>query len=235
MAAVNLKINLLNCFKPIQNGAGLFWIGFFFYFSPNHSRFSGMRPKIIITVLLAGLAGLAVIFFLKPPANQPQTAAVPIVQPAASAPETKPAIPQVSPTADSAGGVAPIKPANPVPVATAEVTGEGAEFIQEQINRLEELETKDDDASLKAILAELTNTNRIIRHVAIEATIQFGGHTAVPVLQGLAARTWDPAEKQELLDAAEFLALPTLTEVRAENPDVKIIAPQDSSPAPEQP
>ena len=107
----------------------------------------------------------------------------------------------------------------------SEVTGPDAEYLQAQIDRLEDLESKDDDASLQAILKELTNTNAIIRHVAIEATIQFGGHTAVPILQGLAARTWDPQEKKELLDAAEFLALPTLSEVRAENANVKILPP----------
>ena len=194
-----------------------------------------MRPKIIIPVLLAGLAGLAIIFFLKPPASRPQTAAVPIVQSAASPLETKPVIPQVSPTTNDTAASTHIKLAKSTPFTTGEVVGDGAEHLQEQINRLEELQANDDDASLQAILKELTNTNRIIRHVAIEATIQFGGHTAVPVLQGLAARTWDPAEKQELLDAAEFLALPTLTEVRAQDPNFKMIRPQDASPAPEQP
>ena len=119
----------------------------------------------------------------------------------------------------------PAKPANAANIGVSEVTGPDAEYLQAQIDRLEELESNDDDASLQAILKELTNTNPIIRHVAIEATIQFGGHTAVPILQGLAARTWDPQEKKELLDAAEFLALPTLSEVRAENANAKILPP----------
>ena len=194
-----------------------------------------MRPKIVITLLLAGLAGLAVIFLLKPSPNRPQAATVPLVQPATSTPETKPAVPQVSPVTNNPAATTPARLVNYTPFTIGKVVGDGAEAIQKQIDRLEELQANDDDASLQAILAELTNTNRIIRHVAIEATIQFGGHTAVPVLQGLAARTWDPAEKKELLDAAEFLALPTLTEVRAQDPNFKMIPPQDVSPAPEQP
>ena len=174
-----------------------------------------MRPSVVITVLLAGIAGLAVILFLKPPVNRPQPAASSMVQPVIPAPEIKPASPKISPPTNTAVS-SPPKQRRPIPFTTPDVTGENAEFIQEQINRLEDLESNDDDASLQAILKELTNTNRLIRHVAIEATIQFGGHSAVPVLQDLAARTADPDEKKELLDAAEFLALPTISEVRAQ-------------------
>ena len=78
-----------------------------------------------------------------------------------------------------------------------------------------------DAASLQAILKELTNTNQIIRHAAIESTIQFRDRAAIPVLENLAACTTNPQEKQELLDAAEFLKLPTYTEVMAEKRRVK--------------
>ena len=186
---------------------------------------SDMRPKIVVTVLLIGLAGLGVLFFLKPPAKHAETVTAAIAQPSIAAPQTKPATPKSPPPAASVTMAPPAPPAKAAAPATADVSGPDAEHLQAQIDRLEELESNDDDASLQAILKELTNTNPIIRHVAIEATIQFGGHTAVPILQGLAARTWDPQEKKELLDAAEFLALPTLSEVRAENANVKILPP----------
>ena len=178
-----------------------------------------MRPKIVIILLLIGVAGFAVILFLKPPVNRPPTAEALVAPPAIPSPETKPASPQVSPPTNSpasAAPVNPVKPARPIPFTTPAATGEDAPLIQAQIDRLEELEANDDDASLQAILKELTNTNQLIRHTAIEATIQFGGHTAVPVLKDLATRTWDPDEKKELLEAAEFLALPTLSEARAQ-------------------
>ncbi len=39
-----------------------------------------MRPKIVIVILLAGIVGVTVIFFFKPPSGRPQTAVVPIAQ-----------------------------------------------------------------------------------------------------------------------------------------------------------
>ena len=194
-----------------------------------------MRPKIIISLLLVGVIGFAVIFFLKPSAKQSQPEATPLAQPVVALEKTNPVASQLIPITTNPAAAAPPRLVKSGPFTTGQVVGENAEFLQAQIDRLEALEANNDNASLQAILKELTNTNRIIRHVAIESTIQFGGHTAVPILQELAARTADPNEKQELLDAAEFLALPTLTEVRAQNPGVKIVMPPNSSPTPGQP
>jgi hypothetical protein len=198
---------------------------FFFYFFSRQSKFSRMRPKIVIIVLLAGAAGLAGIFFLKHLGDRPPPEPVASVQPAVSAPAPSPAPPQVSPATNSLVVVVPVTTPTPPRIAarTNAVTAPDADSIQKKIDRLQELQANDDAASLKEILAELTNTNKTIRHEAIEATIQFGGHTAVPVLRDLASRTWDPGEKKELLDAADFLELPTLTEIRAQNPNAKII------------
>ena len=54
-----------------------------------------------------------------------------------------------------------------------------------------------------------------LRHAALEAAIQFGSRDAIPTLVDAAAQTDDPKEKQAFLDAAEFLKLPSLTEVMA--------------------
>lgn len=186
-----------------------------------------MRPKIVIIVLLAGAIGLAAILFLKPANKVTPPPPVVVDQPAVVAPKTNPIVAQVqAPPTNAAPATPRVKH---IPFTTPEVTGEDAPQIQATINRLDDLSMNDDDASLQAILKELTNTNPIIRHEAIEATIQFGGHTAVPVLKDLASRTWDPNEKQELLDAAEFLSLPTWSEVKAQNPDMKL--PDGLAPA----
>ncbi|HXI71101.1 MAG TPA: hypothetical protein VNN22_12165 [Verrucomicrobiae bacterium] len=184
-----------------------------------------MRPKVIIAVLLAGLAGLAVIFYLKPAASRPETAVTPVAEPAATPPKAAAAVPQLKPATNIAAVATASQPKKPASVATSDAADEAAAKIQAQIDRLVDLQSNDDDASLQAILKELTNTNRIIRHEAIEATIQFGGHTAVPVLKDLATRTWDPDEKKELLEAAEFLALPTLSEARAQKEQEKMQDP----------
>lgn len=181
-----------------------------------------MRPKIVILVLLAGALGLAAILFLKPKTQARQPSPVVATPPTVAMAKTNPiAVPSPTPAA-AAAVVPPAPPASRNPFVSPPVVGENAEYLQATINHLEELMMNDDDASLQAILKELTNTNAIIRHEAIEATIQFGGHTAVPVLKDLASRTWDPEEKQELLDAAEFLSLPTWSEVKAQNPGMKL-------------
>ena len=93
--------------------------------------------------------------------------------------------------------------------------------MQARLDKLRELQSNDDAASLQAILAELANSDKTIRSAAVEATIQFGSRDAIPVLKDFAARTADPAEKKQLLDAADFLKLPTLTEIHAQNAAAK--------------
>lgn len=199
-----------------------------------------MRPKIVIAVLLAGLAGLVGIFFLKHLAAPAQPA------PAVIASQTVPtAAPPVSPVADNP---APAKPAVTIAHVTTVVprivadTNAQAEAheaaVQAEIDKLDELESNDDADSLHAILADLTNSDKEIRDAAVESTIQFGSRDAIPVLQDLATRTQDPDEKKALQDAADFLALPTITEVheKMHQPNQQDAPPsQDASPAPGQP
>jgi HEAT repeat protein len=71
----------------------------------------------------------------------------------------------------------------------------------------------DDPASLSSILADLTNSEKEIREAAIEATEQFGSTNAIPILKNLAANDADPKEKAALLDAANFISLPSIFDV----------------------
>ncbi len=184
-----------------------------------------MRPKVVITVLLLGLAGVAAIYFLKPAGSRPPAevaaASAPVAPPAKVSPTVlpQPVTPSVvAPVATPAPvkiEVAPSEPTNTAPVAAVAVNAEAA-AVQAKINRLEELQANYDAESLREILGELINTNRDIRHAAIEATTQFRDRAAIPVLAELAAQTSNPQEKQELLDAVEFLKLPTYTEVMAQ-------------------
>ena len=104
--------------------------------------------------------------------------------------------------------------------------------MQARIEKLNELEARYDQESLQGILGELTNSNREIRAAAIESTIQFQSRDAIPVLKNLAARTRDSEEKKALLDAAEFLALPTFTEIRSQNAGLNILEQQSPDPGP---
>jgi hypothetical protein len=195
-----------------------------------------MRPKIVLAVVLAGVVGLVAIFYLKHLAAPARPTPVATVTP-----EIKPATPTVPPAVNSPMVAAPapaITRAIPVPQAAVDTNALAEEhhaYVQARIDKLQELQANDDAQSLQAILAELTNADKEIREAAIESTIQFSSRDAIPVLQDLAARTTDPEEKKELQDAADFLALPTLSEIRAQNPNAKINIPQAALPAPGQP
>ena len=189
-----------------------------------------MRPKIIVVILLAGLSVGVGIFLVKRP-----VASVPVVaSPVAPVAQT-----EVSPTAPvSAHDIVATRPptsapAEPIPVPVmvpsatnlasvmtpAEIAAAQHEAaVQEKINKLQELQANDDPQSLKSILDELTDPEKSVRAAAIESAIQFGNRDAIPVLKAAASNTTDSDEKKALLDAADFLALPTMLEVQAQKP-----------------
>ena len=160
-----------------------------------------MRPKVIIIILLAGLAGVTGILLIKHQGAPPPAAA-----PIAIA-ETKPAAPQTAPT------VTNVPPA-PAPVVTKTLTPEERQAaIDAETDRLQQWSMNDDPASLSSILADLTNSEKEVRKAAIEAAEQFGSTNAIPVLKNLAANDEDPEEKAALLEAANFLSLPSIFDV----------------------
>lgn len=83
----------------------------------------------------------------------------------------------------------------------------------QRITQLQDLAYEEDSASLNKILAALKDPAPEIRKAAVEAAIQFGSREAIPKLQEAAQQTTHREEKLRLLDAAEFLKLPSLTEI----------------------
>lgn len=73
---------------------------------------------------------------------------------------------------------------------------------------------RDDRESLEAILRDLEHADRRLREAALEATIQFASRDAVPRLREIAAATADASERKALLEAADYLELPSFTEIR---------------------
>jgi hypothetical protein len=159
-----------------------------------------MRPKIVILILLAGLAGVIGILLIKQPQGEPPPAAAPI-----AITKAKPAAPQTAPT------ITNIPITAPAPVATNTLTPEQRQTaIDAETARLQQWSMNDDPASLSNILADLTNPEKEIRDAAIEATKQFGSTNAIPTLKEVAANTTDTGEQIDLLEAANFLSLPSL-------------------------
>jgi hypothetical protein len=157
-----------------------------------------MRPKFVVVLLLLALLALGAVFFLKqhlgnaatpPPVNESVTPA-PVVS-VAPPPEPVPI-----PTA---------------PAATNALTDEQRQAaIDAETDRLQEWSMNDDPASLSNILADLTNSEKEIRDAAIEAAKQFGSTNAIPTLKAVAANTTDTEEQIDLLEAADFLSLPSM-------------------------
>ncbi|MEO5801960.1 MAG: HEAT repeat domain-containing protein [Verrucomicrobiota bacterium] len=88
------------------------------------------------------------------------------------------------------------------------------EEIDQQIERIIEASAKADPASFQLITTALKDARPEIRKAALEATIQFGSRDAIPILKEIAATTEDVREKVEILDAIEFLELPSLSEIK---------------------
>jgi hypothetical protein len=165
-----------------------------------------MRPKIVILILLAGLAGVIGILLIKQPQGAPPTAAAPIAitETKPAAPQTAPAITNVPPPATAPVAAAPVATTNTLTPERRQAA------IDAETARLQQWSMNDDPASLSSILADLTNSEKEIREAAIEATEQFGSTNAIPILKNLAANDTDPQEKAALLDAANFISLPSI-------------------------
>jgi hypothetical protein len=170
-----------------------------------------MRPKLILTA--AGLAGLvlAAAFCLKQHIARLQRPAIPetAILPLPAAGDD---LAEASPSTKHS------KPSPVTRIATNSTQEQKLTCIKEEINRLRDLSTKDDPASLSAILRDLTNSEREIRLSAIEATKQLGNRDAIPTLRADVANTTDIGEQIALLEAADFLSLPTIADADVQQP-----------------
>ena len=96
-----------------------------------------------------------------------------------------------------------------------------AEYVQQRVAELTSLAMNDDSNSFNTIWSELSNPDKEIRAGALEAVIQFGDHSVSPRLRELAAQTQDPAEQAAILEAADYLDLPPITDLPRRQPENK--------------
>ena len=76
------------------------------------------------------------------------------------------------------------------------------------------LSANQDEASRSTILKELTNSSKKVREAALSAAIQINDRSVIPYLANIANHTEDAREKVAILDAIEYIKLPSLTEYR---------------------
>jgi LAS superfamily LD-carboxypeptidase LdcB len=206
-----------------------------------------MRPKVAVIILLLAVSVLAGLYLLRPPSRPPSvapavdSAARPNV-PQASPPVTAPSDPGSVELKQPPAGAAILDPAS-APAANGSALASSATAtntartpqhdaaIRARVTQLGQLAMRNDPASLQTILSELTNSTKAIRQAALEATVQYGSRDAIPKLQEIAAATEDQKEKAAILEAAEFLQLPSLSELgRRLRPKAK--PPARPAPAP---
>jgi HEAT repeat protein len=174
-----------------------------------------MKGKFIVTVLIALGVAAAAGWFLVPRTDGPnqKTMSPPIAtEPAVSPSEAKQSAPSndtKAPSVAAAGRTVP---------PAAETNDQGSDASQndevaKRVAELQDLGMEDDSQSLNTILSELSNRDPRIRRAAVDASVQFGSRDAIPNLEDAAAQTDDPHDKAAILDAIEFLKLPTISEV----------------------
>jgi hypothetical protein len=177
-----------------------------------------MRPKVVVSILLLAVGLLGVISLVSKalhpksmgsPAEQGNTSAVVSNSPV----NTHIAVSVNTPVTN----VQPIIPA--APVADPNAAAEHARYVHQRIKELNALAMNNDTESRDIILSEVKNNpDKQIRAAALEAAIQFDDRSVVPPLQQIADQTQDPEEKQSILDAIDYINLPSLTEYLAANP-----------------
>ncbi|HEU6447963.1 MAG TPA: hypothetical protein VFV23_05960 [Verrucomicrobiae bacterium] len=190
-----------------------------------------MRIKIIFPILLIALAVIALA--LRSKHSAPAPAPVAAVAPANSS-AVPPAMVMTKPIFSNA------PPAKPILTVRPHIDTNGMSAhdisIHEEIQKLSQLQANDDAESLHEILSDLTNSDKTIRAAALESTIQFASRDAVPYLRNLASSTSDPQERTNLIEAADYLELPSWTEIHQQDPNARLgkASPLANDPAPEQ-
>jgi len=171
-----------------------------------------MRPKVVVAILLLA-AGLLGVIVLMSNALHPQSTS-------SSADSGK-----VSPAAAASNQLVETPASNPPPVVAAAPAADTnaaaahAQYVSRRIKELNALAMNDDVQSRDTILSELKNNpDKKIRAAALEAAIQFDDRSVVPPMQEIAAQTQGPDEKAAILEAIDYINLPSLTEYMAAHP-----------------
>lgn len=178
-----------------------------------------MKPKLILTILSLVAVVIGSAFMLSylmspgagklPPALDDRPAAPHYAQTSAPT-KTEPITPAPNPAPQTLAAAAVATNLNP-----AELTGDAREeYIRQRTEELDDLSSDSDPISRDKILAELQNPLKEVREAALQATINFNNRSVVPRLRELAELTEDPREKASILDAIDYINLPSLTERR---------------------
>ena len=104
----------------------------------------------------------------------------------------------------------------PLPADLAEIVARYRDggTPEERERALLELALTDEPESLSFLLDELDRVDEDQRESVLSAVVQFGSREAVLRLRQLALEARSPEEARQLTEAADYLELPSLTEIR---------------------
>ncbi len=171
--------------------------------------FSRMQPRrffsrvLLVAIICLGALVALLTFRLK---DAPQAGPAPALPEANVAVASKPApiaeVPAVPPVAGTVENPLADVPTPDAPASPG---------IEQSIQRIEAAVVTYEAASLPAIAPYLTDPNPELRTAAREGLLQMGLSEAVPLLREAAGKMKDPREAILLLDAADFLELPSVS------------------------
>lgn len=189
-----------------------------------------MRLKLLVIVLVAAIAVVGLGYYLSHPTPKPVTgeATVPV---ATNSPAPVEDYAPVHPAQTHVSDPLPTPPAVDVDTNQPQaMSAERADYIRSRVEALGKAAMLHTPESYQTIVTELTNSEKEIRAEALDAAIEHGNRAIIPYLRELAAKTEDPYEKIELMEAADFIALPSITELRQQKRLQAPKSPQDRPP-----
>ena len=168
-----------------------------------------MRPKIVILILVIGMGLVAVVVLLKGVTGgrpSKDTQVVSTGEPTNQAP----------PAAINDQVVQDVQ-VNPNSSNTAAIAEQlRAAEVENEVNQIQDWQGEADGTNnpsiITALLDKLSNPEAEVRQSALEALKQLNDTNAVPGLEQAAENIKDPREKVAVLDAIDYIKLPSATE-----------------------
>lgn len=162
-----------------------------------------MRPKIVISILVAAFGVLGLIAVLKGVSGRnASNGQVPVAETTIGVhPETATEAPI------SSGGVT-----NSVPVSDEIRSAVIAKEVEQVQDILGQADGTNNAVVLAALVEKMANPEAEVRQAALEALKQLNDTNAVPGLTMVAESTKDPREKVAVLDAIEYIQMPSATD-----------------------
>lgn len=156
-----------------------------------------------VLIALALAAGLSALLWLRPRPAAPELAPAPAPT-RAEAPSPPPTAPPAPP--------APVAVSAPEPLSAPPPPADDSPApVAADLARIEAAVVTYEPASLPVIAPYLAHANPEVREAARHGLLQMGLAEGAPLLREAAGKMKDPREAIELLDAADFLELPTGT------------------------